>query len=132
MIFIVPAIVGAVCFIVPTYIYVSPLVATLLITGFAVGGNAWGFGGGNTYFAAYTKPKYWGTLNGLAAGLQGLTGFVMVSISGRWVSDDAALGGYGDIFLYTGLFWLVGIILSVIAKKRLLGDTWETAGGLKA
>jgi sugar phosphate permease len=125
-VFVLSPIIGAICYITSATVVTSPLVMAVLVFGIANGANAWGFGGCNAYFAAYSRPALWGTLNGLAPCMQTGFGFILVQLSGRWVTEGASMGGYGNVFMYAGFIWLLGIVFGLLAKKRLITDTYET------
>lgn len=130
MLFIVGSVVGTIAYISPTFIDYGPLAFTLVIVGFGVIGNSFGFGGGNLWFNTMAPPKYQGTLNGIAVGMQGLIGSVFVNLSGRWVTDEYAFDGYNKIFLYLGLIWILGIITGIILKTRHVDDVYTDGGYL--
>jgi sugar phosphate permease len=130
MCFVLGSTIGFLAYVSPTFIHYNPIVFTFVIVGFGVVGNSYGFGGGNMWFNTMAPPKYQGTLNGMAVGLQGLIGFCLVKASGYWVTDEWAYNGYNRVFLITSMLFAAGIIIGLTLKTRRLGDMYTDGGYL--
>jgi sugar phosphate permease len=128
MLFVMGSTIGFLAYVAPTFIDFGPMAWTLIVVGFGVVGNSLGFGGGNMWFFTMAPPKYQGTLNGIAVGIQGIIGFVLVKLSGYWVTDEWAFDGYNRIFLYTSVLFAAGIIVGLTLKTRRVGDMYTDGG----
>jgi sugar phosphate permease len=125
MLLITAPFIGGVAYLLCGLVPMTGIVAMILVN-FAQSTNAFGWGGSGAYWAGYTKPELWGTLNGLTAMIQVALGYTIVSLSGSWVTEGATVGGYGRIFIYAGAIWFMATILGIFGKKVHTSDNWET------
>ncbi len=124
-------ILGTVPYLIASKVPGLPWIAVMLLVTVGQCTNSWGWGGSNAYFAAYARPELWGTLNGLAAMMQVAFGYWLTLQTGKWVTPEATLGGYGNILVYAGLIWFLATLFGLLAKTVYTTDTWETVEARK-
>jgi MFS family permease len=103
-----------------------PAVLIYFLTIFGQSSNTFAWGGINSYWAAYSKPEVWGTVNGIGNVLNVVAGTVFLNISGMLISPDAPLGGFAKTYVIGGSVWFLLTIAALFLKKVTTKDNWRT------
>lgn len=94
------------------------LLFVILNTVFGLGMCGIWFGNLGAYLASLEKPEFGGTLNGIAAGMSVLFGYLLILQSGKWINPAVkGIASMSKIYVYGGIFCLLTILFIYMSKS---------------